>query len=232
MKSPLRLRYQTIEFGNVDIHVCTLRDNQQFDDPNDIALKLGISSATWPLFGIIWPSSLVLAHYIVNHPTEGKRILEIGCGMALSSLLLNERNDDITATDYHPEVGVFLERNTQLNHGKAIGYQRVDWADKASDLGLFDIIIGSDVLYEDEHINLLADFIDRHANTACEVILVDPGRGRKNKFSRRMETHGFSFSEEKPECTDYLDKPFKGHVLKFRRGDAPSPPGSDSSSNA
>jgi predicted nicotinamide N-methyase len=219
MTSPLRLRYQTIEFGNVDIHVCTLRDNQQFDDPNDIALKLGISSATWPLFGIIWPSSLVLAHHIVNHHTEGRRVLEIGCGMALSSLLLNQRNDDITATDYHPEVGVFLERNTQLNHGKAIGYQRVDWADKTSDLGLFDIIIGSDVLYEDEHVNLLADFIDRHSNPNSEVILVDPGRGRKNKFCRRMETHGYSFSQEKPEHTDYLDKPFKGHILRFWRGD-------------
>src|SRR5690554_3097364 len=149
MKSPLRLRYQTIEFGNVDIHVCTLRDNQQYDDPNDVALKLGISSATWPLFGIIWPSSLVLAHQMAMQSTAGKRILEIGCGMALSSLLLNQRNEDITATDYHPEVGFFLERNTQLNQGKAIGYQRLDWADEASSLGQFDMIIGSDVLYED-----------------------------------------------------------------------------------
>jgi len=222
MNAPLRLRYQTIEFGNVDIHVCTLRDNQQFDDPNDVALKLGISSATWPLFGVIWPSSLVLAHHMAGCETAGKRILEIGCGMALSSLLLNQRNDDVTATDYHPEVGVFLERNTELNHGKAIGYQRVDWADKASDLGKFDMIIGSDVLYEDEHINLLADFIQKHASPNCEVILVDPGRGRKTKFSRRMETHGFSYTHTKPESTDYLEKPFKGHILRFLRGDGQS----------
>ncbi|MGO1500759.1 MAG: class I SAM-dependent methyltransferase [Marinobacter sp.] len=217
MYASLRLRYQTIEFGNVDIHVCTLRDNQQFDDPDDVALKLGISSATWPIFGIIWPSSLVLAHHMVSYHTAGKRILEIGCGMALSSLLLNHRNDDITATDYHPEVGVFLERNTQLNHGRAIGYQRVDWADKNSGLGVFDMIIGSDVLYEDEHINLLADFIQKHASPTCEVILVDPGRGRKSKFSRRMETHGYSYTHTKPEDTHYLERPFKGHILRFWR---------------
>lgn len=222
MKAPLRIRYQTIEFGKVDIHVCTLRDNQQFDDPNDIALNLGISSATWPLFGVIWPSSMVLAHYVADHDTAGKRILEIGCGMALSSLLLNKRNDDITATDYHPEAGLFLERNALLNNGKAIGYQRVDWADKASDLGQFDMIIGSDVLYEDEHINLLADFIQKHASPTCEIVLVDPGRGRKTKFSRRMETHGFSYTHTKPEVTDYLEQPFKGHILKLWRGDVPS----------
>ncbi|MGO1463066.1 MAG: class I SAM-dependent methyltransferase [Marinobacter sp.] len=225
MKAPLRLRYQTIEFGNVDIHVCTLRDNQQFDDPNDVALKLGISSATWPLFGIIWPSSMVLAHYMAVHQTAGKRILEIGCGMALSSLLLNQRHDDITATDYHPEVGFFLERNTELNQGRAIGYQRLDWADKTSDLGVFDMIIGSDLLYEDEHIGLLADFIHKHSNPTCEVILVDPGRGRKNKFSRRMETHGYNYSHTKPQHTDYLERPFKGHILRFWRGDVQGWPG-------
>lgn len=202
----------------MDIHVCTLRDNQQFLDPKDIALNLGICSASWPLFGVIWPSSMVLAHYMMGHQTAGKRILEIGCGMALSSLLLNQRHDDISATDYHPEAGAFLERNTLLNQGKAIHFQRIDWANDTGDLGLFDIIIGSDLLYEDQHIQLVADFIQKHASPACEVILVDPGRGRKNKLSRQMEKHGFTHSHIKPAHTEYLEQPFKGHILRFWRG--------------
>src|SRR5680860_342426 len=105
---PLRLRYQTIEVGHTDIHLCTLRDNQQFNDPEGAADALGISSAAWPIFGVVWPSGLVLANHMLNYPIEGKRILEIGCGMALSSLLLNARQADITATDYHPEVEHFL----------------------------------------------------------------------------------------------------------------------------
>nr|WP_289054945.1 hypothetical protein [uncultured Psychrobacter sp.] len=48
----------------------------------------------------------------------GKRILEVGYGMALSSLLLNHRRADITATDYHPTVEYFLDRNTTLNNNK------------------------------------------------------------------------------------------------------------------
>lgn len=231
MKTPVRIRYQTIEFENVDIHVCTLRDNQQFDDPDDVALNLGISSATWPLFGVIWPSGLVLAHYMATHQTAGKRILEMGCGMALSSLLLNQRHDDITATDYHPEAGFFLERNAQLNNGDAINFRRIDWADETGDLGLFDIIIGSDLLYEDEHIKLVADFIQKHASPACEVILVDPGRGRKNKLTRQMETHGYRYLHEKPANTDYLDKPFKGHIMRFWRDGVQNPPGSPDSTH-
>ncbi len=213
----LRLCYQTVEFGKTDIHLCTLRDNQEFHDPKGVAEKLGISSATWPLFGIVWPSSLVLAHYIFDYETGSKRILEIGCGMALSSLLLNNQSADITATDHHPEAQKFLQRNTLLNEDKDIAFERVDWAEKNDGLGLFDLIIGSDVLYQDNHIELLASFIQDHSKPSCEVIIVDPGRGRKSKLSSRMIEFGFTSSHLKPIHTDYLEKEFKGHILKFER---------------
>ncbi|CAK8712546.1 Putative nicotinamide N-methyase [Candidatus Electrothrix laxa] len=217
MTLPLRIRYQTIEVGNIDIHLCTLRDRQQFSDPDRVAHDLGISSATWPIFGVVWPSSLVLAHYMLGYKTKDKRILEIGCGMALSSLLLNERMADITATDYHPEVERFLTRNALLNNGKSIAFERVDWADDRSKLGLFDIIIGSDLLYEDEHVQLLSSFIQKHANPQCDVIIVDPGRGRKTKLSTKMSGYGFASSHVKPLHTDYLEQQFKGYILEFSR---------------
>lgn len=212
-----RLSYQTIEFGKIDIHLCTLRNRQEFHDPEGVAENLGISAAQWPLFGVVWPSSRVLAHTINEYDTGSKRILEIGCGMALSSLLLNKQHADITATDYHPETGIFLARNALLNEDQPIAYKQVDWADTEDGLGLFDLIIGSDLLYEEQHIALLANFIEGHSNQTCEVIIVDPGRGRKNKLSARMIELGYSSSEEKPSHTDYLNEEFKGHILKFRR---------------
>jgi predicted nicotinamide N-methyase len=213
----LRLSYQTVEFGKIDIHLCTLRNRQEFHDPLGVAESLGISSAQWPIFGVVWPSSKVLAHYISDYDTGSKRILEIGCGMALASLLLNKQHADITATDYHPESGIFLAKNALLNEDEPISYKQVDWADTEDDLGLFDLIIGSDLLYEEQHIALLANFIEDHSNQTCEVVIVDPGRGRKNKLSARMIEFGYSSSEEKPSHTDYLGEEFKGHILKFSR---------------
>lgn len=212
-----RLRYQTFEFGNIDIHLCSLRNRQEYHDPAGIAEKLGISSAFWPLFGIVWPSSVVLAHFILDYDTAGKRILEVGCGMALSSLLLNKKSVDITATDHHPEVGKFLQRNTLLNDDTPIDFERVDWADKNDDLGDFDLIIGSDLLYEDQQIELLAQFIERHAKPGCEVVLVDPGRGRKTKLGKRMLELGYTYCHQKPTHTDYLEQEFTGDILKFKR---------------
>lgn len=213
----LRLCYQTIEFGNTDIHVCTLRNKQEFSDPKGVAEKLGISSATWPLFGIIWPSSLVLAHHMRNYDIGTKRVLEIGCGTALSSLLLNKQNVDITATDYHPETENFLNRNTKLNGDSDIPYERTSWGDNDDSLGRFDLIIGSDLLYEDEHVELLTGFIREHSNKKCEVIIVDPGRGRKNKLAKRLLQFGYVSSFTKPVDTDYLDAGFKGDILTFLR---------------
>ena len=213
----LRLRYQTIEFGKIDIHLCSLRNKQEFHDPAGTAEALGISSAAWPIFGIVWPSSLVLAHHIFSYDFGAKRVLEVGCGTALSSLLLNKLNVDITATDHHPEVETFLNRNSELNGDALIPYERTGWADNNDNLGLFDLIIGSDLLYEDDHIGMLSDFIQEHSNPECEVIIVDPGRGRKNKLAKKLLEFGYISSFAKPENTDYLDADFKGYILKFAR---------------
>lgn len=212
----IRTRYQTIEFGDVDIHVRTLRDNQQFSDADGAAEKLGISSASWPIFGIVWPSGVVLANHMLTYDIAGKRVLEVGCGIGLASLVLNRRLADITATDYHPEVEGFLLINAQLNGGAAIAFVRTGWGDPDSGMGLFDVIIGSDLLYEAEHVELLAAFIHRHAKADCDVLLVDPGRGNHARFSKRMVAAGFSHSQHKP-VAEFLDQPFGGQILNYRR---------------
>lgn len=218
MESALRLRYQTIEFGHIDIHLCTLRDRQEYSDPHKRALKLGIPEAFWSLFGVVWPSSMVLANFMLDYETAGKRILEVGCGIALTSLLLNKQHADITATDNHPDVAQFLARNTQLNNDTPIHFERTDWIDKNDSLARFDIIVGSDLLYEDQHVEQLAHFMNNHAKPHCDIILVDPGRGRKNKLTRLMTTLGYTNDHSKPENTDaYLIDSFKGHILQFSR---------------
>lgn len=216
--SELRIRYKTVEFKNHDIHLRCLRDKQEFSDPLGEAEALGISSAQWSLFGVVWPSSRVLAYIMQDYDIEGKRILEVGCGLALSSLLINARNGDITATDYHPEVGTFLAQNATLNRGKDIPFLRTDWRDENVGLGKFDLIIGSDLLYERDHIELLSNFINRHANPGAEVILIDPGRRKHARFSKRMVELGYSFEQTKPTISDEeLANEFTGFALKYKR---------------
>ena len=215
--SSVRVRYTTLEIGEMDIHIRTLRDALQFEDINGEAKRLGISSATWPLFGVVWPSSQVLARLMLDYHVNGKRVLEVGCGIALASLILNQRSADITATDYHPETEGFLAHNVKINDGKKIPFVRTGWADMNDDLGKFDLIIGSDILYEVEHVNLLSAFINRHARDHCDVIIVDPRRGYHAKFSKKMTGLGYACSKEKITQTDCMEKSVTCQVLTFSR---------------
>ncbi len=213
----LRIAYQTIAFDKVDIHLRTLRNTRQFLDVNGVAEKLGISSALWPLFGVVWPSSVILANFMHDFNFKNKKILEVGCGIGLTSLMLNHFHADITATDIHPSAENFLEENVLLNKSRKIPFFRTGWADEKTSMGKFDLIVGSDILYEDEHIDLLTNFIDQHTKAQCEVILVDPSRGRNAKFSKKMAVLGYTQGKDGLIIENELEKPYKGRILQYSR---------------
>ncbi len=212
-----RVRYQTIEFDQTDIHIRSLRSNQEFSDPFGEAESFGISSAQWSLFGVLWPSSEVLAREMENENITNKRVLEVGCGLGLASLLLNSRHADVTATDMHPQAAVFLAENARLNEDARIPFLRIDWQSSDDGLGTFDLIIGSDILYEREHIELLSEFINRHAAEHCEIVLVDPGRNNHATFSKKMILLGFTHQQYKPSRTEFSTGHFAGQILRYSR---------------
>lgn len=88
--------------GGADLQIRSLLDKQQFSDPFGLALAAGISSATWPLFGLVWPSAQKLADLMQTWELKGKRVLELGCGLALASLVVHRREGNVTASDCHP----------------------------------------------------------------------------------------------------------------------------------
>jgi len=215
LMTSVRVRYQTIEFGNIDVHIRTLRNRQEFSDPDGRAADLGITSSTWSLFGVIWASGELLAHLMSDYDIKGLRILEVGCGIGLASHVLTNRGADITATDRHPEAETFLEENIKLNNSKDIPFFRTDWSDENDKLGKFDLIIGSDLLYEPNHASLLSQFIDRHALPNCQIILIDPGRGHLSSFTKSMALLGYSCVQSAPEAVERLTQPIR-NASKFR----------------
>jgi 2-polyprenyl-3-methyl-5-hydroxy-6-metoxy-1,4-benzoquinol methylase len=215
--SPCEVKFETLSLDNVDFQIRSLKDRQQFDDPEGIAEEMGISSAHWSLFGIVWPSALVLTDAMVRFDTDGKRVLEIGCGLALASLSMHSREVDITASDYHPMVESFLKANLKLNDLPPMPFQKGNWVTENPLLGKFDVIIGSDVLYEQAHPDMLSAFIDRHAESNAEICIVDPGRGHHNKFNRAMETLGYTCSTEYLPVQTIQGKTYRGKLLHCDR---------------
>ncbi len=188
---PARFRFQTLEIGPYDLHLRALRDREQYSDDQGEAEALGVPPAMWPLFGLVWESGRLLAEQVVDLPVAGLRVLEVGCGLGLASLILNRRGADVTATDFHPEAGRFLAYNAALNGDPPPRFLRCGWADPVPELGRFDLVIGSEVLYEAPQVPVLASFIEAHAAPDAGVMLIDPGRGLLGRFSRELQARGF-----------------------------------------
>ncbi|MEO7324013.1 MAG: methyltransferase domain-containing protein [Dokdonella sp.] len=210
-------RQMVIRFGEHDYRIRALTDLQQFADPNQHAERMGISSAQWGLFGQVWPAGRVLAEAMSHHAIAGKRILEIGCGLGLASLVLQYRGAIIIASDYHPLVEPFLAYNCALNELPAVAYRELQWAVPNPELGRFDLIIGSDILYERDHSKLLAALIQRHANPEAEIVITDPGRGNSAPFTRALAAQGFDAFEQRTAMGTEDTPPFRGRLLSYRR---------------
>jgi hypothetical protein len=84
-------------------------------------------------------------------------------------------------------------------------------------LGEFDLIIGSDVLYEPGQPQQLAGFIERHAAWRAEVLIVDPNRGNRLAFNRCMARLGFSLKETPIDAPLHDGSPYRGRLLHYRR---------------
>lgn len=214
--------------GVADLQIRSLLDHQQFSDPFGLALRLGISSAMWPIFGLLWPSGARLAQRLAARGARpGERVLEMGCGLALPSLVGHRMGLDMTASDCHPLTSRFLRANLLLNALAPMDYRHGAWhtpppqdaGDHSTTLrGRYDLLVGSDLLYDRDASTLLAGFIGRHASPQAEVWIVDPDRGNRAVFLRQMQALGFVAEQER------LDTPangallaYKGRLLTFRR---------------
>ena len=193
----------------------SLLNSQQYYDPEGIAEKLGISPATWPLAGLLWDAGLQLAEFMMNFDIKEKRILEVGCGLGLTSIFLHDRGADITATDVHPDAESNLLFNTRLNNLQPIPFVRTDWKDTNHTLGKFDLLIASDVLYQPNHPGLIAAFINRHTFDPSQLIIVDPARGNFSRFNKEMKQYGFNCSEKKLGDAQLRRNKFKGQIRSF-----------------
>lgn len=212
-------RKLNVRIGSRKWKIRALSDTQQYADPYGEAKRAGICSASWSLFGQLWPASKALARAVKRIDVEGRRIIELGCGLGLPSLVLRSRGADVTASDRHPLSAPFLDYNAALNKVASPSYLDLSWdpADLDPNIGQFDVIIGSDILYEPNHAEMLAALVNRLASANAKVLITCPGRGYRNRFSRLLQSNGFDFTETNVPFTKDEAPPFRGRLLCYKR---------------
>lgn len=189
-QGPMRLEIECLE--NLDRTIDSLFDWLQSEKREALLEEL------CPYFGVVWPSARALATLLARSTAlSGLRVLEIGCGLAIPSLVASRLGAEVVATDFHPEVPRFLDRNIELNQIRALKYINLDWRQaKLDEAEKFDWVVGSDILYERQQPALVADVMRRYLKKGGIGVLADPGRPYLQSFADEMERRGLNYETQ------------------------------------
>jgi predicted nicotinamide N-methyase len=140
-----------------------------------------------PYWADLWPSSTALAASVIGLAGTGRRALELGCGVGLVTIAALRAGFDVLATDYYADALLFTRRNSRRVIGREPVTQLVDWRAFPADLGQFDLLLASDVLYERDYATLIADAIVASLAPGGVALVADPGRAALLTFITACE---------------------------------------------
>lgn len=146
-----------------------------------------------PYFGILWPAAEALAIFLNDHPKliKNKKVLELGCGLGFPSLVASHLGAEVLATDFHPDVEEYFTRNCR-HSSVSCSYKRLNWRQDKESLDQFDVVMGSDVLYESNHASEVAQGLIRFLRPSGKILLSDPGRNYLQPFLTAMKNENFN----------------------------------------
>ena len=141
-----------------------------------------------PYWAVLWRSGVALARELDAMELSGRRVVELGCGLAVPSIAAARAGAEVLATDADEEALEFAERNATRN-GVRLETARVAWsaADELVARGPFDLAVAADVLYERRAVAQLLDLLPRLAPHAW---VADPGRPAAEAFMDQAKSRG------------------------------------------
>jgi predicted nicotinamide N-methyase len=140
----------------------------------------------FPLWAKIWEASAILIQHMADLTVAPKRrILELGSGIGVAGVAAASMGHDITLTEYDSDALNFLRANIQINNCKHVPVLHLDWF-KPELEGCFDLIIGSEVVYQERAVNALGDIFQRFLSPQGKVVLAERVRSTGAVFFEKM----------------------------------------------
>ena len=204
----LTRRFRTsIEDATVDEHTFSILKPANSDDL--IREEDFVKDERLPYWADVWPSSIVLAGKLLELNGRGKTALELGCGVGLSTLAATSAGFDVLSTDYYEDALDVTRANVFRNLATIARTRLVDWRHFPEDLGTFDLVFASDVLYEKEYAELLPVLLRRLLVPGGIALIADPGRVAAPVFVEACATHGLAINKKET-------RPFEAGEIRQR----------------
>ena len=148
-----------------------------------------------PYWAELWPSAIGLSHFLLRHPglIKGKRALELGVGLGLTSLVIHSLQPErLLLTDYEADALQLVKENFLLNGFSEPEVQLLDWR-RPHLQETFDCIVASDILYEERFFRPLILLFKQFLRFDGRIIIAEPNRAIAKKFFEMLMNFGFSY---------------------------------------
>lgn len=166
-----------------------------------------------PFWAQVWDSARGLCTYLnefAGSRAPGSRLLELGCGVGAVGCVAAALGWHVTMTDFRPEALRYAAHNLDRN-GLTAGLVVMDWR-SAAVRPVFDVVVGSDILYEPSVHADLVKLLGRMRSSGATSIMADPGRDYALQFMALREKEGWHIDLELRNGNDgpvglYIIKP-------------------------
>jgi predicted nicotinamide N-methyase len=137
----------------------------------------------FPFWTRIWPSAMALSLFIQSHQQyiKGKRILELGAGLALPSFIASRYAGSVLATDYIEDAVLLMKQNIEALKLQNISAELMDWHKLPENIKA-DTVLLSDINYSPDAFDTLHTVIEQFLGNGSTIILTTPGRLVANAF--------------------------------------------------
>jgi len=198
-----KTEWQIVEVGGMRLNVTALQNvEESIDQVIGWLEQKGADPAEIenlaPYFGVIWPAAIALCAYLaqpeIKKQLSGKKIIELGCGLALPSIICAKAGGLCVAVDNHPNVPGFLHKNVEQNEPVQVTFLTPGELSQFSyeEENKFDWIIASDVLYDRDLARIFTDMVCKLAAPKARFVLTDPGRAYIQEFVNSMAARGWN----------------------------------------
>ncbi|MHB8170908.1 MAG: class I SAM-dependent methyltransferase [Thermincolia bacterium] len=180
----------SIDLGGHTINLTIVRDTE------DILVNT-LEDGETPVWVELWPSSIALARWYWQGPDlTGLTALELGAGLGLPGLAAALKGAMVTQTDYIPEAVELARQNAQQNGVIArMTHQVADWRDFTI-TEKFDIITGSDFLYQPLLHPYLKHIFKHNLKPGGRLIIGEYGRTDALNFIEELASDGWECKKE------------------------------------
>lgn len=152
-----------------------------------LQLKENDPQTPFPYWTRIWPSSLALARFLIQHKNyvAGKYVVELAAGLGLPSLVASQWAKRVDCSDYSEEAMQVLERTIAYNQIHNVFCHTWDWNLLPTHLQP-EVLLLSDVNYEPAQFDNLFRTLELFINKGATVLLSTPQRLMAKSFLERL----------------------------------------------